>query len=70
MGTDGCGETQFTREIYTEPCAMLDIPGINDRDLEMFIKDVVFNFALEQALESLADPRVLAKVAWLCTIIT
>jgi hypothetical protein len=47
----------------------LNILGVNDRDLELFVKDVPFNFAVDQAVESLGDLGVLAKVAQLHTLI-
>jgi hypothetical protein len=69
MGTKGAGELQFTQEICSVPRPPLKVPGVNDRDLNLFIKDIPFNFAVEQALESLGDPGVLAEVVCLCTLI-
>jgi hypothetical protein len=44
--------------------------GVSDDDLDIFTKDVPFNFTVEQALEQLDDPGALAKVAWLRTLTT
>jgi hypothetical protein len=46
------------------------VPGINNSNLKIFVKDLPFNFALEQALDSLEDPRALAEVAWLQMLVT
>ncbi len=35
---------------------------VNDKDLDVFIRDLPYNFTIKQALEQLEDPRVLAKV--------
>jgi hypothetical protein len=56
--------------MHAQAHAPLEIPGVDDRELNLFIKDVPFNFALEQALASLQDPGVLAEVARLRAIIT
>jgi hypothetical protein len=69
MGTEGAGETQFAQEQFAEPQPLLEVPGVDDRDLEIFVKDVPFNFAFEQALESLGDPGVLAEVARLQNLV-
>ncbi len=63
MGTEGVGVTQFAQELCAEPQPLVEVPGVNNRDLEVFVKDVPFNFTFKQALESLGDPGVLAKVA-------
>jgi hypothetical protein len=63
MGTKGVGRPQFMREIYTNSYSLLNIEGINDEDLDMFTRDSPCNFALEQGLEALDDPGVLAEVA-------
>jgi len=67
MGTKGIGNTQFTREIYTSPHPPLNITNIDDKNLDIFIRDSPFNFTLKQALEKLEDPSTLAKVTQLCT---
>ena len=67
MGTKGVGNTQFAREIYTSPCPLLNIADIDDKDLDIFIRDSPFNFTLKQALEKLEDPGTLAEVAQLHT---
>ncbi len=41
----------------------MEVPGVNDNDLDIFTHDVLFNFAVEQAMDQLNDPGVLAKVA-------
>jgi hypothetical protein len=69
MGTEGAGETQFTQEWFAEPQLLLEVPGVDNRDLEIFVKDVPFNFAFEQALESLGDLGVLAEVARLRNLV-
>ena len=37
--------------------------GVSDDNLNIFTKDVPFNFAVKQVLKRLNDPRALAKVA-------
>jgi hypothetical protein len=69
MGTEGAGETQFAQERFAELQPLLEVPGVDDRDLEIFVKDVPFNFAFEQVLESLRDPGVLAEVARLRNLV-
>jgi hypothetical protein len=69
MGTKGAGEPQFAWEVCSVPHLPLEVPGVDDRDLDLFVKDVPFNFAIEQALESLGDPGALAEVARLRTLI-
>jgi hypothetical protein len=69
MGTEGARATQFTQEWFAEPQPLLEVSEVDDRDLEIFVKDVPFNFAFKQALESLGDPGVLAKVARLQNLI-
>jgi hypothetical protein len=63
MGTEGVGTVQFAQELYAELQPPVEVLGVDDRDLEIFVKDVLFNFASKQALESLGDPSVLAEVA-------
>ena len=63
MGTERAGAMQFAREIYAQLHESVNIPGISDHDLDLFIWDSPFNFSLKQALESLKDPNALAKVA-------
>jgi len=67
MGTKGVRNTQFAREIYASPRPPLNVTNINDKDLNIFIRDSPFNFTLEQALEKLEDPSTLAEVAQLHT---
>ena len=63
MGTKGCSHQQFAREVYT--CLQLPVEalGVADDDLKIFICDMPFNFAVEQALDQLDDLGVLAEVA-------
>jgi hypothetical protein len=68
MGTEGTSETQFAREVYASPQPLLET-NMDDADLDLFVKDVPFNFALEQALDKLEDPSVLAEVAQLRMIV-
>ena len=67
MGTKGVGNTQFARETYTSPRPLLNIADIDDKDLDIFIRDSPFNCMLKQALEKLEDSGTLAKVAQLHT---
>jgi len=69
MGTEGVGKPQFVWEIYSIPRPPLEVPKVEDGDLKWFVKDLPFNFSIEQALESLGDSGVLAEVARLCTLI-
>ena len=41
----------------------------NEKNLNLFVCDTPFNFALKQALDSLGDPGILAKVVRLRTLI-
>lgn len=68
LGTDGVGQPHFSRELQARPRSRLEVSGVDDRELDLFVKDVPFNFPLEQALESLDDPGALAEVARLRTI--
>jgi hypothetical protein len=69
MGTEGVGGQQFTRELYAGPRAPMEVPNVNNKDLEIFVRDLPFNFAVEQALESLDDLGALAEVARLQTLV-
>jgi hypothetical protein len=69
IGTEGVDEPQFAWEICSVPRLPLEVPGVNDQDLNLFVKDIPFNFAVEQALESLGDPGALAEVTCLHTLI-
>jgi len=69
LGIEGIGSQQYVRELYTGPHPARELLSINNRDLKIFVKDLLFNFTLKQALDSLKDPGVLAKVAQLCTLV-
>lgn len=62
MGMAGIGNTKFAREIFASPHPALNITGVDDKDLSIFIRDSLFNFMLKQALKWLEDPSALAKV--------
>jgi len=47
----------------------LEVFKVNDRDLKLFVKDIPYNFSVEQALESLGNSGILAEVARLHTFI-
>jgi len=51
MGTKGSGQQQFAREVYACPQLPVEALGVSDDNLEIFTKDVPFNFAAKQALE-------------------
>jgi hypothetical protein len=51
--------------MYAYPQPPVEAPSINDSDLEIFTRDMPFNFTIKQALERLDDPGVLAKVTQL-----
>ena len=70
MGTAGVGTIQFTQELCAEPQPLVEVPEVDNRDLKVFVKDIPFNFAFKQALESLGDPSMLAEVARLQHLIT
>ncbi len=55
--------------MYAQVHTLLEVLGVDNKELNLFIRDVPFNFALEQALASLEDLGVLAKVARLQAII-
>ncbi len=63
LGSKGVGHPQFARELYAAPQQLEEPAADEERSLDVFVWDVPFNFALEQALESLEDPGVLTKVA-------
>jgi hypothetical protein len=69
LGTEGAGQKQFVWEVYAKKQSALEVLDVEDDDLEIFTKDIPFNFAVDQALESLDDPGVLAEVARLQTIV-
>ena len=69
LGTEGIGQPQFAHEMHVRPQSPFDTSQMEDKELDLFVKDVPFNFALEQALESLDDLGVLAEVACLWMII-
>jgi len=48
--------------MYAQAHTLLEVLGVNDKELDLFIRDVPFNFALKQALASLEDLGMLAKV--------
>jgi hypothetical protein len=47
MGTAGIGNTKFAREIFASPHPVLNITGIDDKDLNIFVRDSLFNFMLQ-----------------------
>ncbi len=63
LGMEGARQPLFTHELYAHLQSLLEVPGVDSAKLNLFIKDILFNFGLEQALESLEDPGALAKVA-------
>ena len=65
MGTKGSGQQQFAREVYVCPQPPVEALGVSDDDLDIFTKDIPFNFAVKQVLKQLDDSRVLAEVAQL-----
>ncbi len=67
---EGIGHLQFTCKMYSDPQPPLQIPGVDDKDIELFVRDLLFNFTLEQALESLGEAGVLANVARLYAIVS
>ena len=70
MGTEGKDQQQFQWELHA--CLQPELEGstVNNKDLNIFIRDSPFNFAVEQALEQLGDPGVLADVGHLQTLST
>jgi len=65
---EGNGHQQFVREVFAHPRQPVAAPTVEDNDLEIFTQDIPFNFVVEQALDKLEDPGVLAKVAQLQTL--
>jgi hypothetical protein len=63
MGMKRSRQQQFAREVYVCPQPPVKALGVSDDNLDIFTKDVLFNFAVEQALEQLDNPEALAKVA-------
>lgn len=62
MGTEGEGQQEFQREIRACPQTGSEDPTVNEGDIEFLTRDLPFNFAIEQALERLGDPGLLADV--------
>jgi len=69
LGTEGVGQQQFARELFASLQRAINVPRISDKDLKILTQDLPFNFTLKQALNSLDNPRALAKVAQLCTLV-
>ena len=53
------------QEVYACPCPLVEVPGVDDNNLNIFTHDILFNFAVKQAMDQLDDPGALAKVAQL-----
>ncbi len=70
MGTEGTSCQRFAREVFVGPQSPVEAPGVEDNDLDIFTRDIPFNFAVEQALEKLDDPSALAEVARLRSLST
>jgi hypothetical protein len=68
LGTEGVGQKQFAKLLYAESPNEEELPVDAESDLDLLVRDVPFNFALEQALDTLGDPGVLAEVAHLRTL--
>jgi hypothetical protein len=69
LGLKGIRHLQFTRELYTTPQQQEKQSTDNERNLNLFVHNTPFNFTLKQALDSLGDPGILAKVVRLRTLI-
>jgi len=69
IGTKGAGQLQFSQEVYLVLQLPLKILGVDNWDLELFVKDIPFNFIIKQAMESLGDLGILAKVVQFHTLI-
>jgi hypothetical protein len=67
---EGVGQPIFAYKIYAQLCTLLEVPGVDNNKLDLFIKDAPFNFTLKQALDSLDDLEALAEVARLQDVIT
>ena len=63
VGTEGNGHQQFAREVFAHLRQLVAAPTVKDNNLKIFTQDVPFNFMVEQALDKLEDPGVLAEVA-------
>jgi hypothetical protein len=70
LGSEGVGNPQFTRELYMALQQLKEPTTDKRQGLNLLVWDMSFNFTLKQALESLKDPGVLAKVAQLRTLVT
>ena len=66
---EGVGGLQFAQKIYTELQDAIDFARIDNTNLEIFVKDMPFNYTVEQALDHLNDPGVLAEVFQLRTLV-
>ena len=63
LGTNGVRQPYFSHELQACPHSCLEVSGVDDQELDLFVKDVPFNFPLEQTLKSLNDPDALVEVA-------
>jgi len=53
------------QEVYACLCPLVEVPGVDDNNLNIFTHDILFNFAVKQAMDQLDDPGALAEVAQL-----
>ena len=65
VGTEGLGCQPYSHEVLLGPLDLIPGSTADDCDLDYFIKDPTFNFVVNQAIESLDDPGLTAKVVWL-----
>ncbi len=63
----GWEQQQFMQEVYACLCPLVEVPGVDDNNLNIFTHDILFNFAVKQAMDQLDDPGALAEVAQLWT---
>ena len=63
LGTKGKGRPAHYQVVHLRPAAGVNISLYNDRDLDIFLQDTIFNTDLAQAMARVNDPHLLAEVA-------
>ena len=52
----------YSHEVFLGPSEPVPDSTIDDSDLDYFVKDPIFNFITNQAIESLDNPGLTAEV--------
>jgi len=62
VGTEGLGCQPYSQEVLLGPSDLIPGSIVDDHNFDYFIKDPTFNFIVNQAIESLDDLGLTAKV--------